>query len=164
MVSHQLFTQIAVTTVINHINIVWPSIGALLFFTTDMLVFIYAFAWVFLLSSAIPSVILGKERSVLVQFLVCLALAFVAFSVQNVLTIFGSRSIDQLFGLAASFNNPFLAITYLLLPYFLMFILDIHSRKKRKGKEPLKKLTGAYSDDAATGNKNAQENYSHTST
>jgi hypothetical protein len=164
MVSYQLFTQIAVTTVITHINIIWPSIGALLSFRTDMLVLIYAFAWVFLLSSVIPSVILGKERGVLVQFFVCLTLTLVAFAVQNVLTTFGSRPIDQLFSLAASFHNPFLATAYLLIPYLLMLMLDIRSRKRRKGKEPLKKLAGTYSDDAATGNQNAQQDYSPTPT
>jgi hypothetical protein len=45
-----------------------------------------------------------------------------------------------------------------------MLMLDIRSRKRRKGKEPLKKLAGTYSDDAATGNQNAQQDYSPTPT
>jgi hypothetical protein len=83
-----------------------------------MMVFIYAFAWVFVLSSAIPSVILGKERSVLVQFFVCLTLTLIAFLVLDALTAYGGRLIDQLLSLAVVFDNPFLAIFYLLIPYF----------------------------------------------
>jgi len=53
----------------------------------DVLVFMHAFAWVFVLSSLIPSVILGKERSTLIQFLVCLMLAFVAVSFTDIFSL-----------------------------------------------------------------------------
>jgi len=160
MVSYQLFTQTAITTVITHVNIIWPSAGAWLYSRMDMLVFIYAFAWVFVLSSAIPSIILGKERSVLVQFFVCLILTFVAFVVQDALTTYGDRPIDQLFGLAVSFHNPFLAIVYLSIPYLLMFTLDIRSRKRRKKKEALEKLTPTYLHNDATADQNAPQDHS----
>lgn len=124
MISYQLFTQTAVETVVTYINMFWPSIGAWLNFRVDMIVFIYAFAWIFLLSSFIPSVILGKERSVLVQFFVSLILTLMAFMVQDALTTYGGKPIDQLFSLAVLFNNPFLAVSYLLMPYILMLILD----------------------------------------
>lgn len=135
MVSYQLFTQMAVTTVIMHIETFWPSVGAWLASRIDMMVFIYAFAWVFLLSSAIPSVILGKERGVLAQFFVCLIITFAAFVVQDILTTYRGGPIDQLFSVAVLFRNPFLAVGYLLIPYILMLILDIRSRKKRKKEE-----------------------------
>ncbi|MCK4482063.1 hypothetical protein KAU55_02470, partial [Candidatus Bathyarchaeota archaeon] len=112
MVSYQLFTQIAVSTVTTYIDVLWPSVGAWLVSRMDMLVFIHAFAWVFLLSSAIPSVILGKGRGVLIQFFVCLALTFSAFVVQDVLFTYGGGSIGQIFSLAVLFNNPFLAMGY----------------------------------------------------
>ena len=157
MVSYQLFTQIAVTTITTYIDLLLPSVGAWLVSRMDMLVFIHAFAWVFLLSSAIPSVILGKGRGVLVQFFVCLTLTFSAFVVQDILITYGGESIGQMFSLAALFNNPFLAIGYLSLPYLLMLGFDIHSRRKQKKKEKMEKVTAAYLEDAAEADESIQE-------
>ena len=157
MVSYQLFTQIAVTSVTTYIDVLWPSVGAWLVSRMDMLVFIHAFAWVFLLSSAIPSVILGKGRGVLIQFFVCLALTFSAFVVQDVLFTYGGGSIGQIFSLAVLFNNPFLAMGYLSLPYLLMLGLDIHSRRKQKKKEKLENVTAVYLEDAAEADEGIQE-------
>ena len=157
MVSYQLFTQTAVTTVTENINVFWPSIGTWLVSRMDMLVFIHAFAWVFLLSSAIPSVILGKGRGVLVQFFVCLTLTFSAFIVQDILTTYGGKSIGQIFSLEALFRNPFLATGYLAMPYVLMLAFDIHSRRKQKKKEKIENITNAYLNDAAEADENAQQ-------
>lgn len=132
MVSYQLFTQTAVTTVVNYTNMFWPSVGAWVASRIDMIVFIYAFAWVFLLSSAIPSIILGKERGVLIQFFVCLTLTFAAFVIQDALTSYQGKPIDQTIRLVVLFHNPFLAVGYLLMPYLLMLMLDIRSRRKHK--------------------------------
>ena len=63
MVSYQIFTQTAVETVVTSLNLYFPTVGAWLLLRMDMIVFIYAFAWVFVLSSIIPTLILGKERS-----------------------------------------------------------------------------------------------------
>lgn len=157
MVSYQLFTQIAVTSVTTYIDVLWPSVGAWLVSRMDMLVFIHAFAWVFLLSSAIPSVILGKGRGVLIQFFVCLALTFSAFVVQDILFTYGSGSIGQIFSLAVLFNNPFLAMGYLSLPYLLMLGLDIHSRRKQRKKKKLENVTAVYLEDAAEADEGIQE-------
>ena len=157
MVSYQLFTQTAVTTVTDYIEMFWPSVGAWLVSRIDMIVFIYAFAWVFLLSSAIPSAILGKERGVLIQFFVCLTLTFMAFVIQDVLTIYGGRQIGQIFSLVVLFHNPFLAVGYLLIPYLLMLMLDISSRKKHKKKEEIEKATAAYLENATAEEQKAQE-------
>ena len=157
MVSYQLFTQIAVSTVTTYIDVLWPSVGAWLVSRMDMLVFIHAFAWVFLLSSAIPSVILGKGRGVLIQFFVCLALTFSAFVVQDVLFTYGGGSIGQIFSLAVLFNNPFLAMGYLSLPYLLMLGLDIHSRRKQRKKKKLENVTAVYLEDAAEADEGIQE-------
>ncbi|MDH5460579.1 MAG: hypothetical protein OEY95_00350 [Candidatus Bathyarchaeota archaeon] len=158
MVSYQLFTQIAVTTVTDYINVFWPSVGAWLVSRMDMIVFIHAFAWVFLLSSAIPSVILGKGKGVLAQFFVCLTLTFSAFIVQDILTTYRDRSIVQIFSLTSLFNNPFLAIGYLSMPYLLMLGFDIHSRRKqKKKKEKIESATDAYLKDASDAEEKAQE-------
>lgn len=157
MVSYQLFTQTAVITVTDSINIFWPSIGTWLVSRMDMLVFVHAFAWVFLLSSAIPSVILGKGRGVLVQFFVCLTLTFSAFIVQDIITTYENRSIGQIFSLGALFHNPFLALGYLSLPYLLMLAFDINSRRKQKKKEKIENVTNAYLHDAAQADENMKE-------
>jgi hypothetical protein len=140
MISYQLFTQVAVTTVITYVGELWPLAGGWLTSRMEMIVFIYAFSWVFLLSSAIPSFILGKEKGVLAQFLVCLAVTFLAFVVQDILTTYSGGPVDQLLNLAVLFHNPVLAIGYLLIPYALMAILDFRSRKKRKKEEKKQKL------------------------
>jgi len=140
MISYQLFTQVAVTTVITYVDELWPLAGGWLTSRMEMIVFIYAFSWVFLLSSAIPSFILGKEKGVLAQFLVCLAVTFLAFVVQDILITYSGGPVDQLFNLAVLFHNPVLAIGYLLIPYVLMAILDFRSRKKRKKEEKKEKL------------------------
>ena len=157
MVSYQLFTQTAVTTVTQYINTFWPSIGTWLVSRMAMLVFIHAFAWVFLLSSAIPSVILGKGRGVLIQFFVCLTLTFSAFIVQDIITTYQNRSIGQIFNLEALFHNPFLALGYLSLPYLLMLAFDINSRRKQKKKEKIENITNTYLKDAAEADENVQQ-------
>jgi len=149
MISYQIFTQTAVTALISYINMIWPSAGSWISSRMDVLIFVYAFAWVFVLSSVIPSVILGKERSVLVQFFVCLALAFVAFETQNILITYGGGLNDHLFSLTPSFHNPILAVGYLLLPYIVMLIIDIRSRRKRKKDKEMETVTEAYLKDAA---------------
>ena len=132
MVSYQLFTQEAVKTVLIYVDMFWPSAGAWLASRIDMIVFIYAFAWVFLLSSVIPSIILGKERSVLIQFFVCLTLTFVAFLVQDALVSYAGGPLDQIFSLVELFRNPFIAVAYLMVPYILMLMFDIRAKRRQK--------------------------------
>ena len=141
MISYQLFTQTAVTTIVTQINTLIPSLGFWLSSRIDMVVFIYAFAWVFLLSSAIPSLILGKERGVLAQFFMCLTLTFLAFALLDVLQNYAGTSLDQLLSFAFIFNNSVLASFYLTLPYVIMIALDLRTRKRRKATKGLEGIT-----------------------
>lgn len=125
VVSYQLFTEKAVETVLSYITIFLPSASDWLASRVDTLVFIYAFAWIFLLSSAVPSIILGKQRSILVQFFVCLALAFIALVFQDIL-------VGQISGLTGLFANPLLAYVYLSMPFVLMLAIDVRSRRRMK--------------------------------
>ena len=135
MTSYQLFTETTVKSVTVYINMYLPTIGVWMASRLDMIVFIHSFAWIFLLSSVIPSLILGKERGVLVQFGLCLTLAFLAFVVQDALRGLNG-TLDQILGLAPLFQNPLLAATYLSLPYLLMLGFDIRGkRKKEKGRK-----------------------------
>lgn len=134
MIGYQMFTQTAVTTVINLINISWPLAGSWLMSRVEMIIFVSAFAWVFVLSSAIPTVILGKERGVLVQFLICLALTFMAFIARDILEAYIGLSLDYVLSLAVWLKNPIIALLYLSLPYIIMVVIDIRAKRMRKEK------------------------------
>lgn len=149
MVSYQIFTETAVRTVVDTIAVGFPSFGGWLLFRLDMIVFVYAFAWVFVLSSIIPSLILGKDRGVIVQFIVCLALTLTAFVLVDVLADYGF-TISQEALLSNSnlqlFSNVFFASFYLSLPYIFMIAIDVRGRKKRKQKKDhIKELTDDFS-------------------
>jgi hypothetical protein len=132
MTSYQLFTETTVTTVTIFVGTYLPTIGAWLADKLDMIVFIHSFAWIFLLSSVIPALLLGKGRGVLIQFGVCLTLAFTTFVIQDTIaTGLGNGTLDQILGLAPLFRNPVLALIYLALPYLLMVGFDIRGRKKK---------------------------------
>lgn len=140
-VSYQLFIDAAVKTIAFRVNSYIPSAATWLNQNIEMIVFIYAFSWIFVLSSVILSVILGKERSVLTQFVVVLTLTLLALSIQDTLQIFGGIQIQQLFSLSVFLNNPFIAGFYLLVPYLVMLLLDVRSRRIRKKREELKNVT-----------------------
>ena len=158
MISYQLFTQTAVTTVVTVVNTLIPSVGFWLSSRIDIVIFVYSFAWVFVLSSAIPGVILGKERGVLVQFFVCLALTFLALITVDILESYGAASLNQLLGLSFLFNNLVAAALYLSLPYILMIALDIRARNRNKKKEDLEMLTETCVENAANEQKCKKRN------
>jgi len=139
-VSYQLFTDTAVKTVAIHVNLLSPAAGAWLNSNIGTIVFVYAFTWIFVLSSVIPSVILGKERSVLIQYFVCLIIAFLAISVKELLLAYGGIQFQELLSGATFLNNPILAGIYLMIPYLVMIGVDIRSRRK-KNQSKLKSLT-----------------------
>jgi hypothetical protein len=146
MVSYQVFTQTAVTTVVTAISPFVPTAATWLTARMDIIVFIYAFAWVFVLTSIIPSLILGKERSVLVQFFVCLVLTLTGFILLDMLKSYGFDLSDPnvLFSnpITQLFTNAIFAGLYLSLPYIFMLAIDLNARKKGKQKnQKIKSLT-----------------------
>jgi hypothetical protein len=157
MISYQLFTETAVTTLVTQLNTFVPTVGFWLAARVDMVVFVYAFAWTFVLSSVIPSLLLGKERSVLVQFFVCLTLTFLAFVLLDVLQNYAGTSLAQLLSFSFLFANPILAGFYLALPYIVMIGLDIHSRRKGKAKKASADFTETYVDSEEWVEQNYQE-------
>ena len=132
MISYQLFTETAVTSIVTQLNTFIPTVGFWLAARVDMVVFVYAFAWTFVLSSVIPSLLLGKERSVLVQFFVCLTLTFLAFVLLDVLQNYAGTSLAQLLSFSFLFSNPLIAGLYLGLPYIVMLSLDVRARRRNK--------------------------------
>jgi hypothetical protein len=136
LISYHLFTETAVAGLITQINTFIPTIGFWLAARVDIIVFVYAFAWTFVLSSVIPSLLLGKERGVLVQFFVCLTLTFLAFVLLDLIELYAGTSLAQLLSFAFVFTNPFLAGLYLALPYLVMIGLDVKGRRRKKAKAP----------------------------
>lgn len=144
MITYQLFTETAVTTIVTQIDTFVPSIGFWLATRVDMVVFVYAFAWTFVLSSVIPALLLGKERGVLVQFFVCLTLTFLAFILVDLMEIYAGTSLSQLLSFAFVFTNPILATFYLALPYIVMIGLDVKSRRRNGAKKTSENLMETY--------------------
>jgi len=100
-----------------------------------MIIFIYAFAWVFVLSSALPGIILGKNRSVLIQFVVCLVLTFVSFIIHDGLfSLVNGETIQKIMGIVALLENPYLAIMYLSLPYIIISVIDVQTKRSNRWK------------------------------
>jgi len=131
-ISYQLFTDCAVKSLTVYISFISVELATWLNENIDLIVFIYAFTWIFLLSSVIPALLLGKKRSILVQYIVCLALAVLALSIQGILLTYTGFEVTQIFSVSGFFNNPLLAIFYLSIPYVAMIALDMHVKKKSK--------------------------------
>ena len=133
IISYQLLTQTAVYSLVHFLKIFSPSAGEFIISRISTIVFVHAFAWIFVLSSVIPSIILGKGRSVLLQFFLCLTITFVAVSVEDILTlIMGAEPTAQVQSMAILFQNPLVAGIYLSAPYLIMLYLDIRERRKSK--------------------------------
>jgi len=157
IVSYQLFTQTAVFSLVGFLDTIWVSGGQLIISRIDTIVFIHAFAWIFVLSSVIPSIILGKGRSVLLQFFLCLTLTLVATSVEDiVILIFGANPTFQIEALSNLFRNPMLATLYLSIPYVFMLYLDIRARRGDRAGEA-EKSEDAVSDEESTDEEVASE-------
>lgn len=132
MTSYQLFTQTTVDAITIFIGNYLPTIGTWMASRIDIIVFIHSFAWIFLLSSFIPTVLLGKQRGALVQFSLCLTLAVLAYVIQGAIADISSGPLDQILGLAPLFRNPALATAYMSLPYLLMAWFDIKGKRKKE--------------------------------
>ncbi len=138
-VSYQLFTDTAVKSVATNITFFWPTVSSWLNSNIQTVVFVYAFTWIFVLSSVIPSAILGKQRSTILQYAVVLTLTLIAFFMADILQAVAGIRIEQILGAATLLQNPLMAGFYLSVPFLLMIGLDIRSKKKRIQEEMVKK-------------------------
>ncbi|TFH22232.1 hypothetical protein E4G67_04650 [Candidatus Bathyarchaeota archaeon] len=138
-VSYQLFTDTAVKSIATNINLFWPTVSSWLNSNIQTIVFVYAFTWIFVLSSVIPSAILGKQRSTIIQYAVVLTLTLIAFFMSDILQAVAGIRIEQILGAATLLNNPIVAGFYLSVPFLLMISLDIHSKKNRIQEDLAKK-------------------------
>jgi hypothetical protein len=130
-VTYQLFTDTAAKSISSNISLISPNIGSWLNSNIQTIVFVYAFTWIFVLSSVIPSAILGKQRSTLIQYAVVLTLTLIAFFMADILQTIAGIRIEQVLGAATLLENPIVAGFYLSAPFLFMISLDIHSKKKQ---------------------------------
>ena len=128
--SYQIFTQTAISTVAYSLGSTWLASKI------DLATFVCSFAWMFVLSSIISSLIFGKERRLSVQFFVTLALTLMSSGLLEALKGVGldlsnptavlSNSYTQLF------SNSIFAVLYLAVPYVFMVAIDLQLPKKLK--------------------------------
>ncbi len=135
MVSYQIFTQSALGTVTSSLEGIDPSLASLIDSEANVAVFIFSFAWMFVLSSLVSIFMFGKERRLTVQFLVSLALTLTGSALLGVLRIAGldlsnPTLLSQPFTLF--FGNTFFAFLYLALPFIFMIALDLGLMKIKK--------------------------------
>jgi len=101
----------------------------------DRIEFMYSFAWIWVMTSLIPSLIL-KRKSALLQFVVVLALTFLAVEFESVLSfVVGGEFVEQIFRVAVWLGNPWLATLYLLSPFLVILSVDLYERRKKKLEE-----------------------------
>lgn len=137
IMSYQLFTEMAVSTILRELNVLWPNVGAWLISKTGTLVFVYAFSWLFLLSSVIPSWLVGKRKGTLIQFIIVLLLTVSVSFFETLFVSLTEFEIDKVFNLTVYLNNPLDAATYLMLPYIIMLVLDLSNRRNEKAENTL---------------------------
>ncbi len=78
MLTYQIFTKTAFTTVASSLNNAVPYLGSALSSNIGLAVFICSFAWMFVLSTVISNMIFGKQRRIFIQFLIGLVLTLTA--------------------------------------------------------------------------------------
>jgi uncharacterized membrane protein YqaE (UPF0057 family) len=127
-ISYQLLTETAVTTIAVGIASIWPAASVWLSANIETIAFVYAFTWIFVLSSVIPSVIVGKERGFISQYIVVLVLSLLAFFMPDILLGVTGVNFSEMVGNLGILQNPIIAVVYLSVPY--MFMLGIDWRSK----------------------------------
>jgi len=135
MVSYQIFTQSAVASVAAALSEPAPIIAGWLSSSSAVTTFICGFAWMFVLSAIVQSLMFGKERRLSIQFLVSLALTVAGSAV---LALLGDAGLDLanpvvLSGpFTAIFGNAVFGFFYLALPFIFMLVMDWRYMQKRK--------------------------------
>jgi hypothetical protein len=135
IVSYQIFTQTALTTLTFSLEGSIPTLASLINSKADLTIFICSFAWMFVLSSLISILMFGRERKLTIQFLVSLALTLTGSALLGSLHLVGldlsnPSVLSQPFTLL--FGNVFFAFFYLALPFIFMVAVDLGLMKIKK--------------------------------
>jgi hypothetical protein len=136
MLSYQIFTQTAVSSIVTSLDAVNPFLASLLGSRVDLAVFVCSFAWTFVLSSIITSLIFGRERRISIHFFISLGLTVVSGALIDLLKGFGLDVSNPNLMIPSFypqiFNNSALSFLYLALPFFFMVAIDLKLFKKIK--------------------------------
>ena len=135
MVSYQIFTQTALTTVASSVGSSAPLLASWINSNANVPIFICSFAWMFVLSSLISIFMFGKERRLTVQFLVSLALTLTGSALLGLFHLVGLDLSNPSFLSQPSnmlFGNVFFAFFYLALPFIFMVAVDLGLMKIKK--------------------------------
>jgi hypothetical protein len=135
IVSYQIFTQSALSTVTSSFGDSIPTLASLINSEANVTVFICSFAWMFVLSALISIIMFGKERRLTIQFSVSLALTLTGSALLGLLHLVGldlsnPNVLSQPFTLL--FGNVFFAFFYLALPFIFMVTVDLGLMKIKK--------------------------------
>ena len=135
MVSYQIFTQTALTTVASSLVSSVPLLASWINSNANVPIFICSFAWMFLLSALISIVMFGRERRLTVQFFVSLALTLTGSALLELFHAAGLDLSNPSFLSQPSnmlFGNVFFAFFYLALPFIFMVAVDLGLMKIKK--------------------------------
>jgi hypothetical protein len=136
MLSYQIFTQTAVSSIATSLNIFAPFLSSVLSNQASLAVFICSFAWTFVLSSIIATLTFGQEKRLSIRFLISLGLTVASTAIINQFKLYGidvtNPHIVTPSFCAQAFNNPAFAFLYLALPFIFMITIDLHITKKAK--------------------------------
>lgn len=135
MVSYQIFTQTALSTVVVALNGTMPMVATWLGSSSAVTTFICGFAWMFVLSAIVQSLMFGKERRLSIQFLVSLGLTVAGSAVLGLLSWAGlDMSNPNVLSspFTAVFGNAVFAGFYLALPFIFMLAMDYRAVRKHK--------------------------------
>jgi hypothetical protein len=135
MVSYQVFAKNALNAVTGALSMISPVLVSVLVSGSVVVVFVCSFAWMFVLSAVISSLMFGRERRLSVQFLVSLALTFTGTGLLYLLTnVVGVNPADPSVltnPFLPVFNNVVFSFFYLTLPFIFMVALDLRAATKR---------------------------------
>jgi hypothetical protein len=141
---YRLFTEIAVTAVVQSINIINPPIGSYLLTRLDTVIYLITFAWLFLFIEWLKEAVFGKH-SITMKFIYTMAAFLLVVTAQEaIVTYLGMETYDKIFSLANIMKNPIIALGYLALPYlFILFFkppLPIKTTPVSNGKYDLREI------------------------
>jgi hypothetical protein len=135
MVSYQIFTQSALTTLTTSLKEISPAVAILINSNVNVVVFICSFTWMFVLSLMVSIIMFGKERRLIIQFMVSLVLTLAGSALLGLLHLAGfdlsnPNFVSEPFILI--FGNVFFSFFYLALPFIFTLAVDLGLMKIRK--------------------------------
>jgi hypothetical protein len=137
MVSYQIFTQTAVGSVATALSGPTPMVADWLASeaSSAVITFICGFAWMFVLSAVVQTLMFGRERRLSIQFLVSLGLTAAGSAVLALISWAGpdlSKPEVLAEPFMIVFGNAVFGFFYLALPFIFMLVMDWRYMQKRK--------------------------------